>query len=174
MKLILSIIVSCLSFSLAQAEPIMSLRDWSAEKDVMTVLNKKGCVAETLMELNTPTGPENFVLQVVKMETGMGDYTPPMILVYPENKGLANYYEAKAQSNKAGTPVFAMTLLQPDRSDKSIVAARSGNRLEVVRRLKADSTFSVELMNENGTEFNPVFSLSGSSKTINAMDSACR
>ena len=78
-----SIFILCLifSFSVAHAETIFSLRDWSAAKDVTTALGEKGCVAETMF---TDENQNNWYLQVVKLKTQEGDYSSPVVMAFPE------------------------------------------------------------------------------------------
>ena len=159
---------------LAQAEIIVQSKDWLAEKNVMTPLDKAGCVAQTTKEIDVNGIKENWTLQVIKLQANNGEYAHPIIISFPEQLGAAQYYEGTGQTNKVGTPTFEMTLLQPNATDKTIVAARMKDRLEIVRRLRADSTFSVSYLDKTGPVQTAEFSLRGSSKVIKALNETCR
>lgn len=159
--------------SLASATPLFSSKDWRAEKDVMTPLEKQGCIAETTKTVDVNGVNEDWTLQVIKLATGNGDYSYPIILSFPENQPNNEYYEASAQSNRPDSPVFSMTLMQPASGDSSIVANRLVDRNKIVNRLKADSTFTVNYLVDGVATRSVPFSLSGSSRTIQTMLDTC-
>ena len=171
----LGIILSILSFAgIAQATEIVSSRDWRAEKDVMTPLEKMGCVAQTTTEVEDgQSSTEEWTLQVIKLATGNGDYSFPIIISFPEAQPTNEYYEASGQSNRPDTDAFSMTLMQPASGDKTIVANRLVDRNRIVNRLKADNTFTVDYLTKEGPTRSAEFSLRGSSVTIQRMLDTC-
>ncbi len=175
MKFLTTIIgVGILFGSVAEAEEISHLKDWRAEKDVMTPLEKMGCLAETTTEVIINGQSELWTLQVIKLATGQGDYSYPMVISFPEASPDTEYYEASAQSDRPETPVFNMTLMQPANGDQSIVANRLRDRNALVNRLKADSTFTMSYLNKQGATREAQFSLRGSSHNIQTMLDTCR
>ncbi len=174
MKFIVSVIVGVLWSFTAQATEISSLKDWRAEKDVMTPLEKMGCLAETTTEVNVDGQTELWTLQVIKLATGQGDYSYPIIISFPEADPTNEYYEASAQTDRPETPIFNMTLMQPASGDQSIVANRLRDRNTLVNRLKADSTFTVSYLNKKGATREAEFSLRGSSHNIQIMLDTCK
>ncbi|MCJ8277439.1 MAG: hypothetical protein HRT44_12090 [Bdellovibrionales bacterium] len=169
-----SILFSIITFSflVAQAQPISSSKDWSAEKNIDTVLGKKGCVAETVY--TDEANGDQWRLQVIKLMSSNGEHSAPVVMAYPEVATTTEYQEAEGQSNRAGTPVFSMTLFQPENVDVLSVGSRMGDRLEMVRRIKGDSTFTVKFMSQTDVVKEVEYSLRGSSRTIRDMDSACQ
>ncbi len=157
-----------------QASEIASSKDWRADKDIMTPLQKMGCVAETTTSVVDVDGnTEQWTLQVIKLATGNGDYSFPMIISFPEGLPTNEYYEASGVSNRPEVDPFSMTLLQPENGDKTIVANRLIDRNRIVNRLKADATFTVNYLSKQGPTRSAVFSLRGSSSTIQAMLDTC-
>ena len=173
MKKWIVMMVAVLVSSTAMANEFFALRDWTAYKNVMTPLNKKGCLAETIAEVDNNGVTEKWMLQVIRLEAGNGEYTYPIIISYPESQTAKTYYEASAQSNKSSSQVFNMTLLQPSNGDQSIVAVRTQDRNNVIARLKGDSTFTVSYLDKMGAVREVPFSLRGSSKTISALRREC-
>lgn len=168
--LLTMVMVFCCS---ANAGEFFSLNDWRAYKDVMTPLNKKGCFAETSTEIDHNGVVEKWNLQVIRLAAGNGEYTYPIIIAFPENQLAETYYEAQGQSNKEGTSLFNMTLLQPESGKTSIVAARTKDRNALISRLKGDKTFKVSYLNKDSIVRDITFSLSGSSKTIKELRKEC-
>ena len=175
MKFTVLLFVNLLFISFAQAQPISSLRDWTAEKDVMTVLGKEGCVAETVYSEVTANGnTKQWHLQVLKLKSNNGEYSSPLVIAFPEMDYSEEYYEASAQSDRAGTPTYSMTLLQPENQNIFPVGSRITDRVEIIRRLRQDNKFFVDFLTKDSSFLKVAYSLSGSSKTINDMDSVCQ
>lgn len=173
MKFLVLILSTVIFTFAAQAEVITSSKDWSAEKNVVTPLEKPGCIAETTKEIDVNGTLERWTLQIVKLETGNGDYTMPITIAFPEDMPTNAYYEASAQSNKTQFGAFQMTLLQPQSGDKTIVANKVMDRNKIVDRIAGDSTFTVDFLSKNGPTRSVEFSLRGSSKTIKTMLATC-
>lgn len=160
---------------MAQSQPIFELRDWSVYKNIPTALTHTGCVAETKTEVTDDQGlTQTFKLQVVKLLSQNGEHSMPMVLAFPEQVPSEQYYEAIGQSDREGSQMFEMTLLQPQDGSKKIVASRKADRLLILRRLKGDNKFYVDFMDKQGSLQKIEFSLSGSSKSIKALNENCQ
>lgn len=168
--LILSFILGSLS---AQAEVLLQLKDWTAHRNVVTATGQKGCVAETIQEVNVNGKKEKWVLQVARLQTPQGDHTYDMVYAFPEHQPTNEYYEALSYSNHQDTAQMSMTLLQPGNGDKTIVASRVRDRIQILSHIKRDSTFTVDFLTKEGPTRSVAFSLRGSAKTINKVQRTC-
>ena len=175
MKQILICVSIFMLMEVVQAELLIQSKDWVAEKDIMTPLGKMGCVAQTTTEVMGTNGvKENWTLQVIKLQSPNGDYAYPMVISFPEQQVAAQYYEGTGQTDKINSTIFEMTLLQPNEVNKTILATRLKDRLEVVRNLRRDSTFRISYLDKSGPVQTALFSLKGSSNAIKTMVETCR
>ena len=156
----------------SQANLIQEGKDWRAYKDIPTVLDGVGCVAETEARVDVDDRQEVWVLQVIRLQSG-GEYTYPIFVAFPRGATVDTFFEARAKSDKEDTQEFYFMLLQPTKTQKNIVAGRLRNRLEINRRLQNDRTFTVDFMNHEGSVRKVEYSLSGSYNAISAIGLAC-
>ncbi len=173
MKLFVLFLVVLASHS-ATAELVLESGDWDTKSGVITVLNKKGCVAETLAEVATAMGSEAWKLQVIKLETVDGDFTSPIVIAFPEQTPAQAHYEAQGLADDEDESVYSMTLLQTETGNKSIVAARMRDYLKVIRNLRTGAVFQVDFLTKQGVTRSVPYSLAGSSKAIGALIETCR
>lgn len=173
MKIWLLIFILASAFK-TQAEVIVESKDWMAEKSVMTPLEKMGCVAQTTATVDVNGASEDWVLQVVALQTPEGEHSFPIVISFPKAQPTNEYYEARAVSDKTNSQPFSLTLLQPQSGDKTIVANRVADREDMVHSLKAYNTFTLEYLTKEGPTRTAKFSLRGSSRAISQMMESCQ
>ena len=170
MKLFVSLLGMILLAQTSLAGSIVDLKDWSGDKRFIDSIGKRGCVAETIA---TDSNGDEFTLQVVTFPNSNGIYSNPLIIAVKENMvNGSDFYEARAYSNKSND--FNMTLFQVGNNPMGQVASRYDSTEEMVGRLRADSTFTVEFMSKSKVIHDVTFSLRGSSHVIKTVLNQCK
>ena len=159
------------TFSVAQAEEILSFKDWSAEKATYPALDKEACVASTITELD---GERRALLDVVQLQLNDGTYTEPFVVASLETPERV-YFEGAARTDRGHK--FAMKLLSSEHQTLeagAMVAVRFSKRDAMVSRLRKDNYIIINFKDQDGDVESIRFSLRGSSKVIRKMVEVCQ
>lgn len=147
--------------------------DWTVHKNIMTPVNLQGCVAETSTEIDVNGKSEKWVLQIVRLLSPNGEHGFPFAIVFPADHNSVGYLEAVGRSNVEDSPDFYLTLLQPSNGDTSIVASRKKDRLLILRYIRYYKSFTVNFLKNQESIREVLFSLKGSSVSIEKLSEYC-
>lgn len=148
-----------------QTEEIGGSKDWSAYKVTgHSAWGKEACVAST--------SKDEARLEVYAEKATDTAFTEPTVQVLVTDVE-EQVYSATLETNK-GKRISLTLASQAAEEGMQVVMARLKDRASFIRSLRRDSTVRVKLRNLKGrTMKSYLFSLRGSSKTINAQFESC-
>ena len=95
MRLGILMMVSFLVGSSLHADSEIKIEAWSFFANVSTLFETRGCVAETRVQLQVADELMEFNLQVLKLVSNNGEYTPAIVVAFPTQGRSPKFFEAQ-------------------------------------------------------------------------------